>query len=364
MGLTCGIVGLPNVGKSTIFNALTNAGAQVANYPFCTIDPNVGIVPVPDKRLQDIALLIKPEKIVPNTLEVLDIAGLVKGASQGEGLGNKFLSHIRQVHAILHVIRSFKDDDVVHVSGTVDPKRDIETIHTELALSDLESVTKRMERNEKLLKGPNKEAKAEQEVLAIVKQGLNQGTMVRNLGLNADQEVLIQELNLLTSKPVLYVVNVSEEEILKDSSYVTQVKELAQSEGAEVVKICGKIESEIVALPENEREDFLKDLGISEPGLHQLIRSSYKLLNLISFFTAGPKEVKAWTIRKGTKAPQAAGVIHSDFERGFICAEVYHYDDLMKYKSEAEIKSKGLLRLEGKNYEMRDGDIVVFRFNV
>ena len=364
MGLSCGIVGLPNVGKSTIFNALSNAGAQVANYPFCTIDPNVGIVPVPDPRLKDISDLIHPDKITPNSLEILDIAGLVKGASQGEGLGNKFLSHIRQVDAILHVVRCFEDPDVAHVSGTVDPLRDIETIHTELALADLETLNKRIEKNEKLSKTGSKEAKEELEVLKILQAGLNQGKMIRNLSLSSAQKEILKELFLLTSKPVLYVANVLEGESATDSAFVLTVKDLAQKEGAQVVKICGKVEAELMALSQDERKEFLKELGISEPGLHQLIRTSYKLLNLRTFFTAGKQEVRAWTILAGMKAPQAAGVIHSDFEKGFIRAETYHYNDLMKYKTEVEIKAHGLLRLEGKDYEIQDGDILYFRFNV
>lgn len=357
-------MGLPNVGKSTIFNALTNAGAQVANYPFCTIDPNVGIVPIPDPRLENISELIQPEKITPNTLEVLDIAGLVKGASTGEGLGNKFLSHIRQVQAILHVVRCFKDDHVTHVSGNVDPLRDIEIINLELALSDLESVTKRMDRNEKLIKGGNREAKEEQEVLIIIKAALEKGQMVRTLGFTEKQKELIKELPLLTLKPVLYIANVLEDELLEDSAMIQEVKMLAQKEGAEMIKLCGKIEAELVSLPSEEKKEFLKELGIQEPGLHSLIRLAFKLLHLRTFFTAGKKEVRAWTIPAGAKARQAAGVIHSDFERGFIRAEIYHCDDLMKYKSEEKIKAQGLLRSEGKEYEIRDGDIIFFRFNV
>lgn len=364
MGLSCGIVGLPNVGKSTIFNALTNAGAQVANYPFCTIDPNVGIVPISDPRLKDISDLIKSEKIIPNTLEIVDIAGLVKGASTGEGLGNKFLSHIRQVQAIIHVVRCFEDENITHVSGTVDPLRDIEIINLELALSDLDSLSKRMHKNESLIKGGSKQAKEEQEVLTMVKAALEKGTMARNLKLTDKQKELIKDVNLLTSKPVLYVVNVLEDELLKDSLQVQTVKKYAEEEGSEVIKVSGKIEAELATLREEEKQEFLKELGIKEPGLDQLVRAAFKLLHLRTFFTAGKKEVRAWTIPAGAKAPQAAGVIHSDFERGFIRAEIYHYEDLMKHKTEEKIKAQGLLRSEGKEYEVKDGDIIFFKFNV
>lgn len=365
MGFSCGIVGLPNVGKSTIFNALTYGKANVENYPFCTIDPNVGIVPVPDLRLSHIASIIKPQKVIPTTLEVVDIAGLVKGASKGEGLGNKFLSHIRQVQAILHVVRCFENPNVVHVDGSVDPLRDIDVIHLELALSDLETVQKRMLRNEKLIKGGDKGAKEEQTLLALVKEKLEQGKVLRTLSLEPDQKtLLLKELSLMTAKPVLYVANVSEDQLETDSEVIKRMRGMARREEAEVIKICGNVEAEIALLSSEEQMSFLQDLGISEPGLHQLIRSGYELLQYITFFTAGPKEVRAWTLQKGLKAPDAAGVIHSDFQKGFIRAETYGYDDLMRYKSEAEVRSKGLLRLEGKDYVVKDGDILFFRFNV
>ena len=365
MGFSCGIVGLPNVGKSTIFNALTHAGAAMENYPFCTIDPNVGIVPVPDKRLSAIAEIFKPQKVTPTTLEVVDIAGLVKGASQGEGLGNQFLSHIRQVQAILHVVRCFEDSNVVHVDGNVNPLRDVEVIHLELALSDLEAVQKRILRTEKLLKGGDKKAQEELQFLQEVKRQLEQGKAARELTLSSDQQdFLSQELSLLTAKPVLYVANISEQDLLKDSPYVSSLRKYAEERGSQVIQISGKIEAELSVLPLEEQKAFLKELGAEEPGLYQLIQAGYQLLNYITFFTAGEKEVRAWTIQKGTKAPQAAGVIHSDFERGFIRAETYHYEDLMKYKTEAEVRAKGLFRSEGKEYSVRDGDILLFRFNV
>ncbi|MBI2608056.1 MAG: redox-regulated ATPase YchF [Deltaproteobacteria bacterium] len=363
MGLSCGIVGLPNVGKSTIFNALTQStNAPMANYPFCTIDPNVGIVSIPDPRLQKIAAIFKPEKVTPNILEVVDIAGLIKGASSGEGLGNKFLSHIREVQAILHVIRCFEDPNVIHVSGSVDPLRDIEVINTELALADLETVSKRLQNVEKKAKSQDKKMIKELEAIKKIKEILEKGELVRKAHLSEDEKVIAQELCLLTSKPVLYVANVSEEFLNKDSEDFLILKEYAEKDQAEVLKISGKVEAELASLTPEEQNEFLKDLGIEEPGLHVLIRKAFKLLNLRTFFTAGPEEVRAWTVRGGFKAPQAAGVIHSDFERGFIRAEVYHYNDLLAQGSEAQVKNKGLLRLEGKEYEVQDGDMMYFRF--
>ncbi|AET70979.1 GTP-binding protein YchF [Desulfosporosinus orientis DSM 765] len=366
MTLHAGIVGLPNVGKSTLFNAITQAGAEAANYPFCTIDPNVGIVEVPDSRLQVLADMVHPKKIVPATVEFVDIAGLVKGASQGEGLGNKFLSHIREVDAIVHVVRCFEDENVVHVEGNVNPKRDIETIDLELILADMESIEKRSDRTSKLLKAGDKKAQTEITLLERLKEAFNQGKRARTLTFSDEERDILKGFPLLTLKPVLYVANVSESglESVADNSYVQQVKEIADAEGAEVVVVCAQIEAEIAELDAEEKNAFLEDLGLEESGLDRLIKVAFHLLGLMTFFTAGPMEVKAWTIYQGTKAPKAAGVIHTDFEHGFIRAEVVAYKDFVEHQGLNGAKEKGLVRLEGKEYIMNDGDIVHFRFNV
>jgi GTP-binding protein YchF len=364
MGFNCGIVGLPNVGKSTIFNALTSAGAESANYPFCTIDPNVGIVQVPDERLDRLAAIVSPERILPTTIEFVDIAGLVKGASQGEGLGNQFLGHIRSVDAIVHVVRCFDDENVVHVSGSVDPVRDIEVIQTELALADLDSVDKKLQRVEKQAKSGDKKLKEESEFYARLKAALEKGMPARHLEVSADERAFLYDLHLLTDKPVLYVANVAEDDLEGRHPFVAQVKELAAGEGSRMVVICGRIEAEIAELDAEEKKSFLAEMGLAESGLDRLIRMGYELLGLITYFTAGKKEVRAWTIPAGTKAPQAAGVIHSDFEKGFIRAEVISYADFTAAGGEAGAKEKGHMRLEGKEYVVQDGDVMHFRFNV
>ncbi|WP_436666246.1 redox-regulated ATPase YchF [Lactiplantibacillus plantarum] len=366
MALTAGIVGLPNVGKSTLFNAITKAGAEMANYPFATIDPNVGMVEVPDKRLDRIQEIIPAKKVVPTTFEFTDIAGIVKGASKGEGLGNKFLENIRQVDAIVHVVRAFDDDNITHVTGKVDPQDDIETINLELSLADLEAVDKRLAKVQRAAKGSDKEAKAELAVLQKIKPALEAGKPVRSLEFNEDDQQIVKGLFLLTSKPVLYVANIAEDDMAdpENSKYFQVVADYAKQEGAQAIGVAAETEEEIAELDDDDKADFLAAEGVEEPGLNKLIRASYKLLGLETFFTAGGKETRAWTFKRGTKAPQAAGIIHSDFERGFIRAEVMSYDALDEASSEAKVKENGKLRLEGKDYVMQDGDIVEFRFNV
>ncbi|KKI86558.1 redox-regulated ATPase YchF [Shouchella clausii] len=366
MALTTGIVGLPNVGKSTLFNAITQAGAESANYPFCTIDPNVGIVEVPDVRLEKLTELVKPKKTVPTAFEFTDIAGIVEGASKGEGLGNQFLSHIRQVDAISHVVRCFADENITHVSGGVNPLRDIEVINLELILADLESVDKRIGRVAKLAKAKDKAAVAELPVLEALKEAFENEKPARSIDFDDDQLKIVKQLHLLTSKPVLYVANVAEDDLLagEDNDYVKQVKAFAEAENSNVIVVCAKIESEIAELEGDEKALFLEELGIQESGLDQLIRAAYSLLGLETYFTAGEQEVRAWTYRRGTKAPQAAGIIHTDFERGFIRAEVVAYDDLLAAGGMVAAKERGKVRLEGKEYIVQDGDVIHFRFNV
>ena len=364
MSLTCGIVGLPNVGKSTIFNALTAAGIQAENYPFCTIDPNTGVVTVPDPRLAELDAIVHSAQVIPTTVEFVDIAGLVKGASQGEGLGNRFLGNIRETKAIVHVVRCFDDDNVVHVDGSPDPMRDVETIETELGLADIETLEKRLDRAQRGAKSGDKAARAESEFFSELLEHISSGAAARHFEVPDALQAAFQECHLLSAKPVLYVANVDEDGLADGNEYSQTLEKHAKSVGAAAIRICGKIEAELADLDDAEKTEFLSDLGVEEPGLDRLTRAAYQLLDLITFFTSGPKESRAWSVKSGTFAPDAGAKIHTDFKKGFIKAEVISFDDFINYKGELNCKENGKLRLEGKDYKVSDGDIITFRFNV